>query len=82
MRTKKKKKKKKSLEKVGGDLDKRLQFKLEYKCLRSSPPAGTPKPQLAVEQASTGGRWSPPEKISHIQRQRSRGETVGGAQPR
>lgn len=44
-----------------------------------SSPARTPKHQVAAEQPLTGGYWSPPKKISRIQRQRrSCSETVGG----
>ena len=39
------------------------------------------KLQLAVEQPSTGGYSNPPEKIPHVQRQRSsHSKTVGGVQ--
>ena len=30
--------------------------------MHSSPPVRTPKLQLAVEQPSTGGHWTPPKK--------------------
>ena len=33
-----------------------------------------------AEQPLTGRHWNPPKKITHIQRQRSPNETVGGAQ--
>ena len=48
--------------------------------LHSTPPAKVPKLQLAVEQSLTGGHWNAPEKIPHVQRQRSsHSKMVGGA---
>ena len=47
--------------------------------MHSSSAVRTPKLQLTAEQPSTGGCWTPPKKIPHVQEQRRRpSKMVGG----
>ena len=48
----------------------------------SFPPVRAPKSQLFPKQPSTGGHWNLPKKKknAHVQRQRSLGKMVRGAQ--